>query len=57
MREIVRLRLLASLSKKMVASKIFDELVDPEEDEAAAAEAQEETSEELTSSDFQQDAE
>ncbi len=37
--------------------QIVDELVDPEEDEAAAAEAQEETSEELTLSDFQQDTE
>ncbi len=37
--------------------QIVDELVDPEEDQAAAAEAQEEASEELTLSDFQQDIE
>ncbi len=45
------------IEQKDGSVQIFNELVDPEEDEAAAAEAQEETSEELTSSDFQQDAE
>ncbi len=45
------------IEQKDGSIQIFDELVDPEEDKAAAAEAQEETPEELTSSDFQQDAE
>ncbi len=45
------------IEQKDGSIQIVDELIDPEEDEAAAAEVQEETLEELTSSDFQQDAE
>ncbi len=50
-------RIARIIEQKDGSIQIVEELVDPEEDEAAAAEAQGETSEELTSSDFQQDVE